>query len=185
VINVILLVDRPQNINPWKTIFLFSPRITGVWPTARCLYVALLCCCNVTIFFHTLWHISINKVHYLITEKMQKSIKLSYFYDMTKHGHKAKPSQGLRKLMWLFQLITISITYHLKSQQKTTSYIHKTKCVPITSWIFQKSKMPRATPQVWCWCLYCARPFQQTTYIVPFKQTLTNLSYTLVLCSSV
>jgi hypothetical protein len=56
-----------------------------------------VCCCNIIIFLDILWHISINKVHYLVTEKMQKNIKLSYVDDKTKHGHKAKPSQCLRK----------------------------------------------------------------------------------------
>jgi len=42
----------------------------------------------------------INEANYLVTEKTQKHVKLSYD-NKTKHGHKAKTSQGLRKLMWL------------------------------------------------------------------------------------
>jgi hypothetical protein len=43
----------------------------------------------------------INEAYYLVTEKMQKNIKLSYDDDKTKHRHKAKTSQGLRKPVWL------------------------------------------------------------------------------------
>jgi hypothetical protein len=57
--------------------------------------------CNVIIFLDILWYILINEANYLITEKMQKHVKLSYDDDKTKHGHKAKTSLGLRKRVWL------------------------------------------------------------------------------------
>jgi len=53
------------------------------------------------IFLDILWCIWINKANYLVTEKTQKHIKLSYDDNKTKHRHKAKTLQGLRKFVWL------------------------------------------------------------------------------------
>jgi hypothetical protein len=47
-----------------------------------------VCCCNVIIFLDILGFILINEANYLVTEKMQKHIKLAR--QKTKHGHKAK-----------------------------------------------------------------------------------------------
>lgn len=86
---------------PWHAMFLFSPYITNVWTNEGIVMWRPLCCCNVIIFLDILWYILINEANYLVTEKMQNHVKLSYDDDKTKHGHKAKMSQGLRKLMWL------------------------------------------------------------------------------------
>jgi hypothetical protein len=75
---------------PSHAMFLFSPYITKVWNNEDIFMWNPVCCCNVIIFLDIQWCIMINKAYYLVTEKMQKHIKLSYCDDKTKHRHKAK-----------------------------------------------------------------------------------------------
>lgn len=75
---------------PWHAMFLFSPCITNVWTNEDIFMWHPVCFCNVFIFLDILWCILINKANYLVTEEMQKHIKLAYDDDKTKHGHKAK-----------------------------------------------------------------------------------------------
>jgi len=84
---------------PWHAMFLFSPYITNVWTNEGIVMWYPVCCCNVIIFLDILWYILINEANYLVTEKMRKHVK--HDDNKTKHGYKAKTSQGLRKFVWL------------------------------------------------------------------------------------
>ena len=157
---------------PWHAMFLFSPCITDVWTNEDIFMWHPVCCCNVIIFLGILCCKLISKTYYLVTEKMQKHIKLSHDDHKTwvpkkkKHitrsqntcvvtwteppipiwlnikvtkGPTARVEFENSSLPFLYcqspfyknvlylpfkQLITISITYHLKSQHKTTPHVH-------------------------------------------------------------